>query len=491
MTSTLTRPNLMARAVSLIALAACALTLYLLLQGAASYTLKLAMSNANGIRSGSQVLLGGVPVGSVGSVGLGPRSLVIVDLNLNRRLIRIGRGVRASVIAANLLGEEYVSLTPGNPHQPLPSGTILPQSQITVPTDLDQIVDVFNGTVRQRLAILINEMGIAVAGRRSDVSATLRQLPLSVPAATQLLTQLVQDNHTLADVVANSNQFIARIDEQKADLGRVIDAAAGAATTAADQAGNLSQTLIDAPQALTTLRSFIANVGQTSLDLTPAATQIQASAGSLNTLLDQVRPFERAAVPALNEAAAVAPLLTELGDRATPIVTKAVPTLAALANIAKIAYPLTYWLNLSVPDLLAVAQGWARSIQFRDGLGHVFHAEVGILPTTVINLAGIGSAAKANRSHAPKSHTKKTGTNLLGTASGLGAGVTHGLGGIVHSVTGLLGGVSGGLGSAASGAVNGLGGTVKHVTGTASSGSSSGASKPADLGDLLNYLLGK
>ena len=283
-----------------------------------------------------------------------------------------------------------MSLNPGDPRRPLPAGSLIPPSRITVPTDLDQIVDVFNASTRERLAILINEMGIAVAGRRSDVSAILRQLPLSAVAGTKLLDQLVQDNHTLRDTVANSNQFIARINQQKGDLGRVIDAASGAASTAAQEAGNLSQTLIDAPQTLTTARRFLLSAGQTSLDLTPAAAQIGASAGPLNTLLTQVHPFEQAAVPALNKAASVAPELTELAVKGTPIIRQAVPTVSALSKIATLAKPLTHWAGLSVVDLLAAVQGWSSGLQFRDGLGHVFHAELGLSPGLVANLASFG-----------------------------------------------------------------------------------------------------
>jgi ABC-type transporter Mla subunit MlaD len=461
------------------------------------------MTNANGVRPGSQVLLGGVAVGTVRSVDLGPRNSVIADLSLNPKLITVGSGVSASIIAANLLGEEYVSLKPGNPNAPLPSGTLLAPSRITLPTDLDQIINVFDTSTRQRLAILINETGIAVAGRRSDVSATLRQLPLSAEAATSLLTQLVQDNHTLAGVVANSNQFIARINQQKADLGHVIDAASGAATTAAAQAGNLRQTLIDAPIALRALRSFITNVGRTASGLTPAAGQIAASAGPLNTLLGQVRPFERAAVPALSEAASVSPLLTKLADKGTPIVRPALPTVNALAKISRVAYPLTYWLQVALPDVLAVMQGWSRSIQFRDGLGHVFHAEVDISPDVVVNLSKFGFPA-GNSGRAGKAPRRARPTAAGSSVPALaqahapattGSRAGNGLSGLLKTLTGALGGVSGKLGGVSgglkgvSGKLGGLSGALGGVSGAPPA--ASGASSGENLTALLKYLIGK
>lgn len=462
MSAALTRPNLIARGVSLLALAVVVVVVILLLQGGSSYGLNLEMTNANGIRPGSQVLLGGVPVGTVSSLNLGPQSLVVAHLSLNPKQVKIGQGVQASIIAANLLGEEYVSLQPGNQHQLLPSGTVLAPSKTTVPTDLDQLLDVFNASTQERLAILINEMGIAVAGRKSDVSAILRQLPLSAVAATNLLDQLVQDNHTLADTVANSNQFIARMDQQKTDLGHVIDAASGAAITAADQAGNLSQSLIDAPQALTTARRFLLNADQTSIDLTPAAAQIGASAGPLNTLLEQVKPFEQVAVPALNKTASVAPELTRLAIKGTPIVKQAVPTVVALSTIAGDATQLTHWAGLSVVDLLAAMQGWSSGLQFRDGLGHVFHAELGLSPGLVENLASFGLPSLDRRAPAKSTRsTARAGAPATSSAPAKGSGTVAG------SASGI---VSGAKGAATGG---------------------SGSPSPSSLTSLLNYLLGK
>jgi hypothetical protein len=284
------------------------------------------------------------------------------------------------------------------------------------------------------------------------------------------------------------------MNQQRADLGNVIDAASGAATTAAAQAGNLRQTLIEAPQALTTLRSFITSVGQTASDLTPAAAQIGASAAPLDALLGRVRPFQRAAVPALNEAAAVSPLLTKLGVNATPIVKQALPTFTSLTKIAKLAYPLSYWLQVATPDLLGVMQGWSRSIQFRDGLGHVFHAEVDISPSVVVNLAKLGAPASANRRAGAKPRPTAAGSNTTAPTQAplppatTGSRLAKPLSGLLSAVSRTLGGVTGTLG--------GVSKTLKGVSsalGLAPSPppSASGSSNGSNLTGLLKYLLGK
>ena len=87
MNAALRRPNLIARGVTLAAFAGAVIAVIVLLRASPTYTLRLEMSNANGIRPGSQVLLGGVSVGTVGRVELDPQSRVIVRLDINATLI--------------------------------------------------------------------------------------------------------------------------------------------------------------------------------------------------------------------------------------------------------------------------------------------------------------------------------------------------------------------------------------------------------------------
>ncbi|MHB8694481.1 MAG: MlaD family protein [Solirubrobacteraceae bacterium] len=391
MSTAIARPKLVVRLVTLLAAALSAVVLVSVLGGGRVYALKLALRNASGLRPGSQVLLGGVPVGTVDSLGVNVRGVVIAELHLNSDQVHVGRGASASIVAANLLGEEYVALKPGDSSSPLPSGTILPQSATAVPTELDQIVNVLNGSTRARLAVLLHEAGIAVAGRRSDIAAILRQFPLSLTAATALLRTMVQNTHTLADLVTSSDQFISRMNAYGAPLKHVIGAAAGAARTLATRSQALREAVRGAPATLITIRTFLHNLGNTAGNLRMPVGELATDAQPLNQLLAAVKPFTRAAVPTLNRAAAVAPTLTQLARRATPTVAAAVPTLASLQRIAGLAQPLSAWVGLSAQDIIGIMNGWSRAIQFRDGVSHVFNANIYLNPSIVLNIADQGA----------------------------------------------------------------------------------------------------
>lgn len=531
----LNRPNLIARSVTVLVATACVVVIVIALtSGGSSYVLNLRLSNASGLRPGSQVLVGGVPVGTVGALNL-RGSVVTAPLDLNPAQVRVGRGASASITAANLLGEEYVALNPGDGHAPLPSGATLPESATTPPTDLDQVVDVLDAPTRADLAVLLNEAGLAVAGRRADVSAILRQIPLSFSAATRLLTQLVQDNHTLTDAVANSDQFISRIDAQAGDLKRVIGSSSQAAGVLAARAADLRQTVTGGPSAVATLTRVLDQGAPVVHELIGPAGDVADAAPLVNRVLSDVRPFTAAAVPSLNRAAAVAPTLDRLAVKATPTVAAALPTVTSLQNIARLAQPLSTWLGLSSQDFFNVFAGWSRAIQFRDGLGHIFNGDVNLNPEIVLNVAdrdaspaqrrqnlldvlnptvlrtmGLLGAARAAR-NAPATtvshllslahgsakspattHVPPTSTPVPTSPAGGGSSSTP-AGGLAHLLSGLLGGHGGsgssGAGKGGSSGSSGSGGS--GGSGSGGTGSGGGGAPASSLAGLLSYLLGR
>jgi phospholipid/cholesterol/gamma-HCH transport system substrate-binding protein len=532
----LSRPNLVARAVSLVALVAAIVVVVLIVSGGSSYTLKLTLANADGLQTGSQVFLGGVPVGTVSDLEMNRAgNQVIVTMSMGKGEAHIGKGVHASIIATNLLGTESVQLTPGNRSQPLPSGTTLPASATTTPTALDQVVDTLNQPTRVDLAMMLREAGVAVAGRKADVSAILRQFPLSLQAATQLLKGLVNDNHSLADFIANSSAFIARVNAQGPQLQRLIADAGGAAQTFADRAGALAQTVQRAPEFFSRVHTYFAAITNGMNHLNSVAGALTQALPPLDQTLKEIGPFANAAVPTLSRAAQVAPSLSALAEHATPTLQQAEATVAALSTTAELSQPLSAWAGLSAPDLLDIFDSWTHAIQGRDGVSHIFNGDLYLDPQIVLHAADTGATAAQRAQNlldlAP-SLVKQLGLeNAVAGAKAVLAALTqhhgapaktptappNGTAPAAGQSTPSSGGTSAGSGSAGgsgSGGTANLGsalgaglnhllsgvlGAVTHTAPTAHTGTtgssgtsgSSGSSSRGGLAGLLGYLLGK
>jgi virulence factor Mce-like protein len=384
--------------------------------GNSPYVIRVKLADAVGLRPKSPVMIGGVPAGTI-NLHLGRGDQVIAELDLDRSQAPVGRDASVAIAAVNFLGQKEAELTRGNVSDPAPSGYVIPASRVTVSTDLDQVLDVLDPSTRARLAIMIDEAGTALTGRRADFSSLLKQLPPVLQDANTLLSQMVSDNHTLADLVTSSDQFVTQIAGQRTQLSGMIGAVGQASVTVAARRQQLAQTLARAPGTLATLQSFLTKLKATTVPLGPAAGQIATTAPYLAQTLAQVGGFQTAARPALTAATAVAPQLTQLANGATPVLVQANPVVGALAHFSSALGPVSGILNHSVDNLLAVVDNWARAIQFRDGLSHVFRGQGGVTVDTlqsVINRLLAGNSAHA-RHQAPSRATPNQGPTPQGT----------------------------------------------------------------------------
>src|SRR5204863_7569850 len=113
----------------------------------------------------------------VASRDLDSHTDVVAELELNAAEAPVRRHVSVSISSLNLLGQKYVAVDKGNANATAPSGFSVPRSRIGTSTDLDQVIGVRDADTRAQLAVLINEAGAAMIGRRADFNALLGELP--------------------------------------------------------------------------------------------------------------------------------------------------------------------------------------------------------------------------------------------------------------------------------------------------------------------------
>jgi virulence factor Mce-like protein len=373
-----------ALAVGALVAAVIAVLVVVLSSGPSPYVIKLRLADADGLRQGSPVSIAGQDVGSI-SLGV-KHDQVIVTIDVDRQYGPIGRNATASIASVNLLGQKRIQITKGSASEPAPSGYMLPASAVSTSTDLDQVLDVLTPDVRSRLAILINAAGEAMTGREADFSNTLMQLPPDLNIGTELLSAVANNNDTLGNLVSTSNSFVSELASQHKALLDAIDEVSATAGTLASRRQQLGTTLAEAPQTLAVLDRFLGELKSTTVPLGPAAQDITDTAPELQDTLAQLNPFRLAADPTLVQATTDAPELSTLALGATPVLQHATPVVGNLADFSTDLQPVSATVNKSVDNVLAVLQNWARAIQFRDGLSHVFRGEASITPDLIDGL---------------------------------------------------------------------------------------------------------
>src|SRR5262245_16646746 len=156
------------------------------------YTVRAIFDSAANLISGENVKIDGVKVGTVGSVTPTPHAKAAVVLHIDNPGFQDFRADASCTIRPQaLIGEKYVDCTPTQPRvegTPLPpplrriagghegSGQfLLPVQNTSSPVDVDLLNDITRLPERQRLTIIINELGAGLASRGSDLNVVLRR----------------------------------------------------------------------------------------------------------------------------------------------------------------------------------------------------------------------------------------------------------------------------------------------------------------------------
>jgi virulence factor Mce-like protein len=264
-------------------------------------TYKIEFQNAFGLVTGAEFKVAGVKAGSIKAINLDQKTLnAVVTVSVTQP----GLGAFHSDAFClsrpeSLIGEYFISCEPGSSGRALPSGSTIPvtRTESTIPADLLQ--NVLRLPYRERLSLIIGELGAAVAGRSQDLQAALQR---GVPALTEtdnLLNQLGNDSATLKQLTASSDAVITELANNSTQVQRFIVQANHAASDTATQEVNLRSTLQKLPEFLQQLRPALAKLGSATVANRPVLTNLNDASGQLDRLFVDLPAFARASRPAI------------------------------------------------------------------------------------------------------------------------------------------------------------------------------------------------
>lgn len=351
-----------------------ALTAALVARGDDGYLVRADFAGVGGLREGSKVQIDGVPVGTVERITLAKDDRAVVEARIERSAAPIGAGGRATVRAANLLGEKYLDLERGDTRRPQRGKAVIAPDRTGVAVELDDVINALDLPTRAALQVVINESGTAMSGRGRHLGATLEALPNTLDRTGELLDQFATDNEALGRLVDASDRVVGAVARELGSLGRLVGASATTFETVAGRRRELGETVRRAPVTLSALRRTLSSLDGAAAPLGPAARGLRATAPQLTATLKELPPFLRDARPALRTAREVSGTLDQLGRQGAPLVRRVRPLARELKGFATGTAPFTAALDQGVHDVLGVLEGWARSTAPRDGASHVFRA---------------------------------------------------------------------------------------------------------------------
>ena len=302
--------------------------------------------NAFGLVKGGDVKVAGVRAGTVSKLRLDHKShKALVDFELTKD----GFGsLRADATCESrpqsLIGEYYVDCAPGkSPEELEPGGTIpVERTTSTIPADL--LANVMRRPYRERLRIILNELGAGTGGRAEDINATIRRASPALRETNKVLDILARQNQVLKDLSVNADTVIGDLADNRKNVGRFVKEAEDVATTSAERRRELAAGLQRLPTFLRELRPTMAELGATADASTPYLRDLNASAGQLERFLDELGPFAEASKGNVRT-------LADTADTARPAVESAKPVVAQLTKATQNAPELANNLEIVLRDL--------------------------------------------------------------------------------------------------------------------------------------------
>ena len=276
-------------------------------------TVKIAFDNAFGLTSGGDLRVAGVKAGQTTNFDVSkgpecqlghpqtnpPRTCAVVTAQVTLPGFQSFRSdATCSIRQQSLIGEYYVDCQPGNARQQLANNATIPDTRTysTIPADLVQ--DILRQPYRDRLRLIIGELGTGLAGRPQDIAELLQHAAPALRQTRQVLDILANQSQTIENFLGTSNTVVSQLDQNKRDVARWIQTAGRTAQISATRDVQIAQGWQRLPAFLDQLRPTMAKLGQLTDAQTPLLRDLQRAAPTLTTFLTELGPFSNASIPA-------------------------------------------------------------------------------------------------------------------------------------------------------------------------------------------------
>jgi ABC-type transporter Mla subunit MlaD len=211
---------------------------------------RLVFDNAFGLVDGGDFRVGGVKAGTTAGFDLEkekgepPHAVVTADVT-EPGIADFREDASCEIRPQSLIGEYYVDCQPGSSDKRLPtdgSGTVpVEQTAATIPVDLVQ--DIMRQPYRERLRLILTELGTGLAGRPEDLREVVARAHPGLRETTRVLSILGRQNRIIENFIRDADTVIAPLERQKTEVSRWIRETGHAAEVSATRRAELSRTI--------------------------------------------------------------------------------------------------------------------------------------------------------------------------------------------------------------------------------------------------------
>jgi virulence factor Mce-like protein len=293
-------------------------------QGDSTFRVDAVFDTAKGIIPGQLVKIAGARVGSIDDVSLTPDYKARISLNVDSRFAPFRTDSSCQIKPEGLTAENFVQCDPGSPNGQVLRGRgghppTVPVEHTAIPVNLTDLFNIGSVPVRERLRIVVDELGIGLAGRGEEVNAIIRRANPTLAEARRAIAILNRQRRDVTAAVDATDTIVAELASRRGQVQTFVDRAARVTQRTADRRSELADAIRRLPGLLAVAQPALQRLDELAVNGTPVINDLHASAPSFNRLTADLRPFARAAVPALKQLGVTATIGRKTLSDAQPL----------------------------------------------------------------------------------------------------------------------------------------------------------------------------
>jgi len=269
--------------------------------GKSGKELRIVLDNAFGLTEGGDLRVAGTPAGETTGFEVTdedrPKAVVLAKVS-EPGFDSFRKDARCEVRQQSLIGEYYVDCQLGTSKESLPNNTVpVTQTASTVPLDL--INNIQRRPYRERLRLIINELGTGLAGRPEDLSQVIRRAHPGLRETSRTLAILGRQNKIIQNFIADSDTVVKDLDAKKRDVVRWIEETGETSAITATRREQLAEQFRRFPGFLDQLQPTMARLGALTDEQTPLLRELRTAAPDLERTFTELGPFSKASTPSI------------------------------------------------------------------------------------------------------------------------------------------------------------------------------------------------
>lgn len=278
-------------------------------QGGDGYRVDVIFDTAKGLLPGQLVKVAGARSGEIVDVRLTDDFKARVQLRVDPAFGPFRADARCTIQPEGLIGENFVQCDPGRSGPPLQArdsqAPTLPVERTSAPISLPELFNLATIPVRDRLRIVVGELGLGLAGRGEELNGLLRRAAPTLEVVQDLGRVLDRQRDKIGQAVLTTDEAVDELARRRSTVSDLIRRTGRVTARTASRRGDLARGVRGLPPLLSATRSTSERLDAVLRDSTPLLRDLRRSAPGLTRLLDATRPFARAATPALRDLGAV------------------------------------------------------------------------------------------------------------------------------------------------------------------------------------------